>query len=305
MERISRNAPLDARKVRLVNPYSITYRFRVKSEFAGNSLLHLMHTRFPFHGVKVWETKIQNGHVGVNGEEASADHILKLQDEIFHHNPNVKEPSVPDEVRILEETEEYLIVFKPAPMPMHPGGRYNKNSLTKILEEQGYQDLRIVHRLDAVTSGLVLFARNKEFAQKAMICFSKSRVNKTYYAVVSGNPEEESITIDTPIRRKNGFVFESELGLKYAKEAITHFEVVERGEHSAIVKCSPKTGRTHQIRLHLEQWGHPIIDDPIYGIEGDKSSKRAQKIGISLLNAGLEIEELGVKGKLEMSELRK
>lgn len=292
------------RSVRIVSPYSITYRFKVKSEFEGDTLLSLMHTRFPFHGVKVWETKIQNGHVGVNGKEVRPDHILQLQDEIFHHNPKVKEPSVPDEVRVLEETEDHLIVYKPAPMPMHPGGRYNKNSLTKILEEQGYQNLRIVHRLDAVTSGLVLVARNKEFAQKAMICFSESKVKKTYYAVVSGNPKEDSVTIDTPIRRKTGFVFESELGLKHAKEAITHFEVVERGEDSAIIKCSPKTGRTHQIRLHLQQWGYPIIDDPIYGIDGDKSSKKAQNTAISLLNAGLEIEELGVKWELELSEIR-
>lgn len=291
------------RAVRIVSPYSITYRFKVKPEFEGDTLLNLMHNRFPFHGVKVWETKIQNGHVGVNGKEVPVGHILKLQDEIFHHNPKVKEPSVPDEVRVLKETEDYLIVYKPAPMPMHPGGRYNKNSLSRILEEHGYQNLRIVHRLDSVTSGLVLFARNKDFAQKAMICFSESKVKKTYYAVVSGNPEEESFTIDAPIRRKNGFVFESKLGLKYSKEAVTHFEVAVRREGSAIVKCSPKTGRTHQIRLHLERWGYPIIDDPIYGIDGDKSSKRAQKAGISLLNAGLEIEELGVRYELDRYEM--
>ena len=286
--------------VRIVKPYPITYRFKVKSEFEGRTLLDLMSERFPFHGSNVWKTKIQNGLVGVNGEAASEGVTLSAKDEVYHHNPKVKEPSVPDEVEILHQTEDYLIAFKPAPLPMHPGGRYNKNSLTAILEEMGHSDLRIVHRLDAVTSGLVLFARNKAFAQKAMKCFSRSEVKKTYYAMVAGNPEEESITIDTPIRRKTGFVFESKLGLKHAKEAITCFEVVERGEYSAIVKCSPKTGRTHQIRLHLEQWGFPIIDDPIYGINGDKSSKRAQKTGISLLNAGLEIEELGVKWELDL-----
>ncbi|MEX0723437.1 MAG: RluA family pseudouridine synthase [Gracilimonas sp.] len=287
------------RPARIIPSYSITYRFKVKSEFKGRTLLDLMHTRFPFHGVKVWEEKIQNGLVGVNGKEASSDHILNLQDEIFHHNPKVIEPSVPDEVQVLQETEDYIIVFKPAPLPMHPGGRYNKNSLIQILEEQGYQGLHIVHRLDAVTSGIVIFALNKTFAQKAMVAFSQSKVKKTYYAVVSGNPKENSVTIDTPIRRKNGFVFESELGLKHAKEAITHFEVIERRADSAIVKCMPQTGRTHQIRLHLEQWGFPIIDDPIYGIDGDKSSQRAQKVGISLLNAGLEIQELGVKYEIK------
>lgn len=293
-----------SRPVRIVSPYPITYRFKVKSEFEGKSLLDLMTTRFPFHGANVWKVKIKNGHVGVNGEEADARHILSRQDEVYHHNPGVIEPSVPDEVEVLEQNTNYLIVYKPAPLPMHPGGRYNKNSLTTILEEKGFNNLRIVHRLDAVTSGLVLFARNKEFAQKAMVCFSQSKVRKTYYALVSGNPAEKSKTIDTPIRRKTGFVFESELGLKHAKEAITHFEVIKQNKDSAIVKCTPKTGRTHQIRLHLEQWGYPIIDDPIYGVGGDKSSKRAQKAGIRLLNAGLEIAELDLKYILENPELR-
>ncbi|MBD3617015.1 MAG: RNA pseudouridine synthase [Gracilimonas sp.] len=292
---------MEARKVRIVEPYSLTYRFKVKSAFEGNTLLNLMHTRFPFHGPKVWESKIQAGHVGVNGKEVPPGYELKLQDEIYHHNPKVIEPAVPDEVQVLKQTNDYLIVYKPAPLPMHPGGRFNKNSLTKILEEKGFVDLRIVHRLDSVTSGLVLFARNKSFAQKAMICFSEGKVEKTYYALVSGIPSEDSVTIDSPIRRKNGFVFESKLGLNHAKEAITHFEVVSRRENSALIKCLPKTGRTHQIRLHLEQWGYPIIDDPIYGHRGDKSSKKAQKVGISLLNAGLEIEELGVKWELEFS----
>jgi RluA family pseudouridine synthase len=287
------------RPVRIISPYSITYRFKVKSEFNGRTLLDLMHTRFPFHEVKMWETKIQNGYVGVNGEEVPSQYTLSLQDEVFHHNPKVIEPAIPDEVKILKETEDYLIVFKPAPLPMHPGGRFNKNSLTKILEDKGFQDLRIVHRLDSVTSGLVLFARTKQFAQKAMYCFSRSDVKKTYYALVRGIPEVDQITIDSPIRRKNGFVFESEPGLKHAKGAITHFEVVERRTDSALVKCSPKTGRTHQIRLHLEQWGYPIIDDPIYGIDGDRSSQRAQKIAISLVNAGLEIEELGLKYEIK------
>tara|TARA_R100000908_G_scaffold60755_1_gene38346 strand:+ start:52466 stop:53311 length:846 start_codon:yes stop_codon:yes gene_type:complete len=272
----------------------------VKSEFEGTSLLDLMAERFPFHGANVWETKIKNGHVGVNGKEASSEYILSRKDEVFHHNPKVKEPSVPDEVQILHQTEEYLIVYKPAPLPMHPGGRYNKNSLTAILEEMGFSDLRIIHRLDAVTTGLVLLARNKDFCKQAMMCFSESKVKKTYFALVSGNPTEDSIIIDAPIRRKTGFVFESELGLTHAKKAITRFEVIQHQENSAVVKCSPKTGRTHQIRLHLEQWGYPIIDDPIYGKNGDKSSRIVQNTAISLINAGLEIEELGVKWALEI-----
>ncbi|MDZ7808447.1 MAG: pseudouridine synthase [Gracilimonas sp.] len=302
MAKISRNDLLDVRNIRLVPPYPITYRFRVNEEFRGTTLLQTMSTRFPFHGRQVWENKISNGLVGVNENEVDTDHILELQDEVYHHNPKVIEPSVPDEVQVLEVHKNYLIAYKPAPMPMHPGGRYNKNSMIEILKEQGYDDLRIVHRLDAVTSGLVLFARNKDFAKRAMVSFSCSDVRKTYFAKISGTPNEQSMVIESHIRRKTGFVFESKMGLSKAKEAITEFEVMEKSQDSSIVKCHPKTGRTHQIRLHLEQWGYPIIDDPIYGINGDKSSKTAQKIAISLLNAGLEIESLGIKAELSIPE---
>jgi len=254
----------------------------------------MMVTRFPFRAEIEWEKRIQNGRVGLNEESAAPDVLLKKSDSVFHHNPKVIEPSVPDEIEILQETDDWIAVYKPAPLPMHPGGRYFKNTLTAMLEDMGYADLKIVHRLDAVTSGIVLFAKTKTFAQRAMTEFAEGRVLKTYFAEVAGVPEENSVIINTPIKRKTGFVFESNPDLTNAKPAETTFTVVERKEDSAIIKCEPKTGRTHQIRLHLEHWGYPIIDDPIYGINGDKTSKKAQKTAISLVNAGLVIEELGV-----------
>lgn len=286
--------PQNSRNVRLVLPYPITHRFKVQDEFVDKTLLEMMAIRFPFRPEKDWRDRIENGRVGLNEESSTPDALLKKSDSIFHHNPNVVEPSVPDEVEILEETEDWIAVYKPAPLPMHPGGRYFKNTLTAMLEEMGYPDLKIVHRLDAVTSGIVLFAKTKAFAQKAMTEFAEGRVQKTYFAEISGQPKEDQITINTPIKRKTGFVFESNPDLTNAKPAETTFTVVERKENSAIIKCEPKTGRTHQIRLHLEHWGYPIIDDPIYGINGDKTSKKAQKTAISLVSAGLKIEGLGV-----------
>ncbi|MEP1938838.1 MAG: RluA family pseudouridine synthase [Balneola sp.] len=294
--------PQNSRKIRVVSPYPITHRFKVQDEFVGRSLLDMMSTRFPFRPEKEWQTRIENGRVGLNEQKSEAITLLSKTDSVFHHNPNVIEPSVPDEVEILEETEDWIAVYKPAPLPMHPGGRYFKNTLTAILEEMGYAELKIVHRLDAVTSGIVLLAKNKTFAQKAMTEFAEGRVQKTYYAEVSGIPEEDSITITAPIKRKTGFVFESNPDLTNAKPAETTFTVVERKENSAIIKCEPKTGRTHQIRLHLEHWGYPIIDDPIYGINGDKTSKKAQKTAISLVSSGLRIEGLGVEVELNTTQ---
>lgn len=288
------NLQAPSRKVCIVKPYSITHRFKVAKEFVGSTLLEMMTIRFPFRDQAEWALRIGEDKVGVNERSCTPDYLLKEKDQVFHYNPSVIEPSVPDEVEILYQTENYLIVFKPAPMPMHPGGRYNKNTLTEILKEEGYRDLKIVHRLDGVTSGIVLFAKTKEFAKKAMECFRSGRVTKTYYAHVSGIPQEDKKTIEASIRRKRGFVFESEKKLENGKNAITRFSVLERRENSAIIKCEPVTGRTHQIRLHLENWGYPVIDDPIYGSEGDRSSKKTQNVGIRLLSAGMVSKELGV-----------
>lgn len=295
------NSQQNSRSIRLVLPYPITHRFKVQDEFVDKTLLEMMAIRFPFRPEKEWKNRIESGRVGLNEVSAKPNTILKKTDSVFHHNPNVIEPSVPNEVEILKETEDWIAVYKPAPLPMHPGGRYFKNTLTAILEEMGYPELKIVHRLDAVTSGIVIFAKNKEFAKKAMIEFAEGRVKKTYYAEITGHPKENQVTINTPIKRKTGFVFESNPELTKAKPAKTVFTVIERKEKSCIVKCEPKTGRTHQIRLHLEHWGYPIIDDPIYGVNGDKTSKKAQKTAISLVSAQLEIERLGVSLSLDIN----
>ena len=168
----------NARQVRIVDPYPITHEFKVDKDFEGKTLLDLMATKFPFKPVEEWARRIETGLVYTEFRSGSTEEILTLNQLVYHHNPAVVEPTVPDEVRILEETENYVVVFKPAPMPMHPGGRFNKNTLTYLLEEMGFEGFKIVHRLDSVTSGIVLFAKNKAFAKKAMTAFTEGEVEK-------------------------------------------------------------------------------------------------------------------------------
>jgi RluA family pseudouridine synthase len=286
-----------SRKVRIVQPYPITHHFKPNTEFVGKTLLEKMATKFPFKPIEVWEERIKSGRVYLQNRSCEPSTLLELNDEIRHHNPAVIEPSVPDEVRIVKEDNDYLAVYKPSPMPMHPGGRYNKNSLTSILEEMGFAELRITHRLDSVTSGLVLFAKNKPFSKLVMEAFTSGKVEKEYHAIVSGIPDENSRTIQSKIRRKRGFVFESGPDLDSGQDGITEFEMVESYDDASLIKCRPITGRTHQIRLHLAEWGFPIIDDPIYGPNGDTSSKRTQNVGISLESKSLKIPSLGVNVK--------
>lgn len=290
---------LNSSSVRIVAPYPDTRRFAVKPRETGLSLLELMDLRFPYKSREQWRERIVKGRLKVNGQAVDADQKLYAGDVITHFNPRVYEPSVPDRVRTLRETSDYLLVFKPAPMPVHPGGRYNKNSLSEILKEQGYEGLKFVHRLDAVTSGLLLFAKTTDFARVATSCFREGRVEKKYYALVAGSPADDEASIDLPIRRKSGFVFECGRTLKGAKEAQTHIKVLKRRGGEALVEMEPVTGRTHQLRLHLKAWGHPIVDDPIYGPQGRQDGSVLQRRGIKLLNAGLRMAELDIDYRLD------
>jgi len=253
----------------------------------------MMVNRFPFKSRADWNDRIKSGYVRINDRKSSGDDFLKSSDFISHHNPKVKEPAVPDHIDIIDETDDYIVVVKPAPMPVHPGGRYYKNTLIEILKERGYKNLKIIHRLDAVTSGLLIFGKNPVFTRKLFHHFQKGNVIKQYYALVSGHPVEDEKVVDISIRRKEGFRFTCDPYNRHgSKLAKTRFEVRERFHETSLISCYPQTGRTHQLRLHLQFWGYPIYDDPIYG--PDNNNEKIQKRAISLFNAELKIPGLGI-----------
>jgi RluA family pseudouridine synthase len=275
-------------------PYELTRTITVKPSDAGKSVLDFFSERFPYLPVSVWENRLENGWIqDRDGPMRASDKLLPHQ-KISHYSPAVKEPSVAGNIHVVDETRNWLAVNKPAPLPMHQGGRYYKNTLMYLLHERGYDSLYPVHRLDAVTSGLVLFARNREWAVKIRSYFEENRVEKWYHAVVQGELSEE-ICIDQPVRRKKGFVFECGYELHGAKPALTRILPANEPENGkTLVKCIPETGRTHQIRLHLKAAGYPIIDDPIYGPYGDASGRILQNSAISLRSSGVVIEDLGI-----------
>lgn len=290
-------------KVRIVAPYPLTRRMTVKGDSEGKHLSGYLHSRFPYLSEEVWKQRIRNGWIRINGDIAEAEYILRANQQIDHFNPHIVEPSVPDEVCVVSETDDYLIADKPAPMPMHQGGRYYKNTLISILEERGSGKLRMIHRLDSVTGGLVILAKNKDFALKMHHAFSSNRVNKWYYALVDGISDTDKTEITAPIRRKAGFVFECGENLEEGKPSHTIIQVIQRFENKMLVRCEPVSGRTHQIRLHLRHWGHPIIDDPIYGPGGDDSGKRLQHCSIHLQSSYLAIPELNIEAELDVPEI--
>lgn len=211
---------------------------------------------------------------------------------VGHFNPELTEPSVPDEVEPVWENECYLAVYKPAPMPIHAGGRYFRNTLQQIVKEEFDDSIKSLHRLDSVTEGIVLFARTAHAAERFRLALLlKEGVLKEYHALVAGLVMEETV-VDLPIARKKSFVFHAS---ENGKPAQTRVVPIKRGSNSTLVRCYPFTGRTHQIRVHLREIGHPIIDDPVYGPEVENPNPSLiQNTGISLIHNRMCIPELGI-----------
>ena len=168
-----------------------------------------------------------------------------------------------------------MVIDKPANLPVHPAGRYLFNTLLMSLrlersdwikENQGFY---LVHRLDRETSGILLVAKRKLIARQLVQLFFRRQAIKKYYAVVHGHPQTNAFVVDADLGRDKN----SKIRLKMAafakgqgeRDALTHFCVVHRGSKNSLIDCDLKTGRQHQIRVHLSYMGYPIVGDKLYG----------------------------------------
>jgi len=170
-------------------------------------------------------------------------------------------------LEIIYSDEAMAAVNKPTGLLTVPGRGPDKQDCLLLRLQEPFPDALMVHRLDMDTSGLVLFARSPEAQRNLSMQFEKREVEKTYIAVVEGVLEQADGMVDYPMRKD----MEQRLPPRHlvdcvrGKKAVTEWRVMERGETTTRVALFPKTGRSHQLRVHMQSIGHPIVGDPIYG----------------------------------------
>lgn len=240
---------------------------------------------------------IEEGKVLLNGNASKPGYKLRPGDNITI-DYDVKElEHIPDiDLPVLYEDDDCVVINKPIGVLSHSKGAFNPEATVATWLRNRVKGLSgsrggIVHRLDRMTSGVMICAKTPEALRHLQKQFSARNVKKTYYAVVIGSLPHDHAIIDMPLARnpKRPQTFHADLA---GKPAQTEYWIREQGKRYALIELQPKTGRTHQLRAHLAQLGHPIIGDSLYGNNpGDRLYLHAERLEITLLNRARRVFE--------------
>ena len=228
---------------------------------------------------------IDNEYILVNGKKTKSNYKVKLNDlitidESFKEETNI----IPEKIDldIVYEDKDIIIINKPSGMVVHPGnGNYSGTLVNGLMYyTNNLSDLNgevrpgIVHRIDKDTSGLIIVAKNNKSHEVLSDYFQNKTITREYIALIKGELNMNSATIDAPIGRSETDRKKMAVTSKNSKHAVTHLTVLKRYKGYTLVKLKLDTGRTHQIRVHMSYIGHPVYNDPVY--TNDKCSEFGQ-----------------------------
>ena len=248
------------------------YKSTIPSQYHGFAVEQYFASRFTYQTREAWIAQILNGDILLNGEKVQPGCILHKGDRIITHAGIRQEPPADRRLKVIYQDRHIRVFNKPAPIPVHPSGRYFQNSMTEVLREMFPEEVpRPVQRLDATTTGLIVFARSRQAASYLTKEFQRHRVKKEYLALVKGKPEKKQFTLTAPIGVVAGAQRGVGEGIVKPQAATTQVEWLASTDTHSILKVVPLSGRTNQIRVHLSSQGLPILNDEVYG-DGDSEN---------------------------------
>ncbi|KAL8056504.1 hypothetical protein ABFX02_04G123300 [Erythranthe guttata] len=280
--------------IRYVKPYYFEFISHAKNRWAGKTIVDLFADEFKGRPRDYYVSAVKSGRIQVDGQIVTVSYIVRSSQKISHFLHRHEPPVMAMDVQILHTEPDVLTVYKPASVPVHPCGQYRKNTVVGILEaEHDLAPIFPIHRLDRLVSGLLILARSASKADFFRQQIESGEIKKQYIAKVVGVfPENEQVAnVNVNYNAREGkSTVEIENGSK-GKVACTKFTRISTNGTQSIVLCEPITGRTHQIRVHLQFLGHPIANDLLYlsecvpnrSIEGFSADRSAA-------NSGLEIK---------------
>lgn len=254
-------------------------------ESHGERLDLFLSSQLPEQSRSHLQLLIKEGHVTCNGIKTRCGHKIKVGDRFLltakEQKPLAHAFAEEIPLDVLYEDEDLAVINKPAGMVVHVGPDHEKGTLVNALLHRwkadselssGFAPFRpgMVHRLDKETSGCIIIAKNDFTHATLASSFSQRTIKKTYLAIVEGKPRQRQGTITFPIGRHPTQRLKMTVRRPpQGREAITDYQILTTSPTHSLIACFPQTGRMHQIRVHLQQLGFPIIGDSLYGKRGE------------------------------------
>jgi 23S rRNA pseudouridine1911/1915/1917 synthase len=266
------------------------YTTIIGSKYHGQALLSHLASLYPHSTPQAWQQKLNDGEVTLNGVTAAGSESVISRQILVWNRPPWTEPDSPQHFEVLFDDPHLLAVNKPSGLPTLPGGGFLENTLLRLVQKQTAQkqtpNANPVHRLGRATSGIVLFAKTPQAASHLEANWNTPKIQKIYRALAQNIAQHDTYEILTPI----GLVPHPRLGQVWAanpsgKPSKSTARVISRRASTTAnagtttanagtttgattFEVSLHSGRPHQIRIHLASIGHPLVGDPLYGLNG-------------------------------------
>lgn len=257
------------------HPHVTTLNSTIHAAWRGVSLIDYLCRRFTYRDRSAWLEAIAAGQVRVNGAPTAPERALE-QGSTVSYAVERREPAVATDIAALFEDEHVLVVNKPAPLPVHSDRVFIEKTLIAILRRRtGNADLTLGHRLDRETTGIVVLAKSRGITGRLMAALEADDARKIYLAVARGDVGFAERTVRGWMGPKPGPLCHVRQHVvdhpdEGTKESATCFTLRRRLGGYSLLACELLTGRTHQIRAHLESIGHPVVGDKLYGRSDDE-----------------------------------